>query len=75
MLGRYLEDETHNKKWIWVLLIVATVAFVMFFLCKKSKKRKKRVDTDSYDYLTTGEECIACGKNENQDFGMCKNNE
>jgi len=73
MLGRYFEPESNNKKWIWMLLIVAAVALMFIFLCKKNKKKKNRFDTDSYDYLTTGDECIACCGNEKHESGVCTN--
>lgn len=71
MLGRCFEPETNNRKWIWIILIITLVAVMVFFLCKKKRKKKNKFDTDSYDYLTTGDECIACCQNENHDIGIC----
>lgn len=55
------EQESNKTRWLWVTMVLSAVVLVLFWVWKKSKKNLKRQsDTNSCDYLTTGDECIAC---------------
>ena len=67
MVGRYFETQKNTQKWIWILLTVTVVAFFVLFLCRKKREKKNRFQADSLEYITTGDEYMACCQNGNYD--------
>lgn len=66
-MGYFTHAESKNKKWVWILMAVLAVFLIVLFMYKKNRKPKSDTDSCDYDHLTTGDECIACCKDENQD--------
>lgn len=53
------ENNTSNKKWLWLLMVLATVSLIVLMCYKKIKNRKLDIDRCEYDCCATGDECIS----------------
>ena len=73
MKGYFTHSGVEKKKWFWIMMVILAVGLIVFIMYKKRVKRKSDTDSCDCDYLTTGNECIACCGDINQDNHTFKN--
>ncbi len=67
MKGYFTHSVSEKKKWLWITVVLLVIGLVIFIMYKKRVKHKPDTNSRDCDYLTTGDECIACCGDIDQD--------